>query len=336
MSKAINKKYKFSPKDILTADEYIEGIKKGNPKILSEALTLLESNNIYKRKIANNILSKLSDNNNNNSIRIGITGSPGVGKSSFIEVFGLMLCNMGHKVAVLAIDPSSQQSGGSILGDKTRMEKLGINKNAFIRPSPSKGILGGVAKYTKDAILLCESATFDVIIIETVGVGQSETDVHKMVDFFLLLVLAGAGDELQGIKRGIMELADGLIITKADGNNIKLADKAKSSYNNILHLFPKNKDSWKAYALSCSALNNTGIEEVWKMIEKFNTTNSKNKRSSQNIYWMMNYIESKLKESFFANDRVKKQTLKIKKQLKNGTISPFIAAEILLKTYNED
>ena len=335
MSKSINKKYKFRPKNILSANEYIEGIKTGDLQILSEALTLLESNNPDKRKIANDILSNISSFNNN-SIRVGVTGSPGVGKSSFIEAFGLMLCNMGHKVAVLAIDPSSQQSGGSILGDKTRMVKLGTNKNAFIRPSPSKGILGGIAKYTNDAILLCESAAFDIIIIETVGVGQSETDVHKMVDFFLLLVLAGAGDELQGIKRGIMELADGVIITKADGNNKKLAEKAKSSYNNILNLFPRNKNTWKVNALSCSAINNTGIDEVWKMIEKFNKSNSKNKRSSQNIYWMMNYIENQLKESFFANSKVKKQTLIIKKQLENGTISPFIAAEILLKTYNEN
>jgi len=333
MSKSINKKYKFNSKEILTADQYLDGIKKGNSQILSEAFTLLESNNKDKRKIANEILSETS--NSNNSIRIGITGSPGVGKSSFIETFGLMLCSKGYRVAVLAIDPSSQQSGGSILGDKTRMEKLGANNNAFIRPSPSKGFLGGVAKYTNDTILLCETAAFDIIIIETVGVGQSETDVHKMVDFFLLLVLAGAGDELQGIKRGIMELADGVIITKADGNNKKLAEKAKSSYNNILNLIPKDEKSWKAIALSCSAIDNTGIYEVWEMIEKFNKSHSKSRRSSQNIYWMMNYIENKLKDSFFTNSKVHKQTIKIKKQVEEGSISPFIAAKILLKTYNE-
>ena len=253
MAEKINKKYQYQRKGLLNVKEYINGIKKGDKKILSKAITLIESNNKYHREIANEVISNI-ESNDLISTRIGITGSPGVGKSTFIEEFGLLLCNNNHKVAVLTIDPSSEKSGGSILGDKTRMQHLGGSDNAFIRPTPSKGALGGVAQHTKEAMLLCEAAGYDIIIIETVGVGQSETEVHQMVDFFLLLVLAGAGDELQGIKRGIMELADSIVITKADSGNELPAKKAKIAYQNALHLFPVNKNGWRPSSLVCSSI----------------------------------------------------------------------------------
>ena len=259
----------------LAAQEYIDGILAHNPFILSRAITLIESQLESDNELATQIIDKLMPYTGN-SIRVGITGVPGVGKSTFIETFGLYLAdlateleNKNKKIAVLAIDPSSQRSGGSILGDKTRMEKLSNHKNAYIRPSPARSSLGGVSRKTRETMLLCEAAGFDIILIETVGVGQSETIVKGMVDFFLLLMLAGAGDELQGIKRGIMEMADMLVITKADGENKNAATKAKSQYKHALHLFPPNDANWTVPVEICSALENEGIEKIWKSIDAF-------------------------------------------------------------------
>ena len=274
------------------------------------------------------------------SVRIGITGVPGVGKSTFIEAFGQFLSSTGKKVAVLAIDPSSNKSGGSILGDKTRMEELSQNDKVFIRPSPSKGSLGGVARATRESIILCEAAGFDIILIETVGVGQSEIAVQGMVDFFLLLMLAGAGDELQGIKRGIMEMADALIITKADGDNKSNAKRAKVEYRNALHLFPPNENGWIPRVGTSSSLENEGIENVWEIIQSFLITTQSNghfdlNRSAQNEYWIFETINTQLKERFYSNSDVQKQLNEIKKLVQNNKISPFKGAETLLNLFTK-
>jgi len=250
------------------AQQIFEGLKEGKRAALSRALTLVESRRKEHRKLAESIIHQALPISGN-SIRIGITGVPGVGKSTFIEAFGEHLTTLGKKVAVLAIDPSSSKSRGSILGDKTRMNRLSQNELAFIRPSPSAGSLGGVARKTRESIILCEAAGYDVVIVETVGVGQSETAVKSMVDFFMLLMLAGAGDELQGIKRGIMEMADLLLINKADGENQQAAKRAIGEYKRALHLFPPNPNEWIPKVSSCSALNETGIDEAWGIIEEF-------------------------------------------------------------------
>jgi len=255
---------------MLSVDEYFEGITSGNRTILSKAITLIESSLPSHAEIAQEIIERCLPQSGK-SMRIGITGVPGVGKSSFIEALGLMLTERGHKLAVLAIDPSSENSKGSILGDKTRMEGLSVHPAAFIRPSPSAGTLGGVARKTRETIILCEAAGYDTIIVETVGVGQSETAVHSMVDFFLLLMLAGAGDELQGIKRGIMEIADALVITKADAGNITKALQAKSEYENALHLFPPSESGRTPRVRTCSAHKNEGMEEIWNIISEYKT-----------------------------------------------------------------
>src|SRR3989339_134259 len=244
---------------LLSKDEYLKGILSGNTTILSQAITLVESSRNDHRAIAQNLISECLPHVVK-SMRIGITGVPGAGKSTFIEAFGGLITAMGHKLAVLAIDPSSERSKGSILGDKTRMEELSIDKNAYIRPSPSAGSLGGVARKTRETIILCEAAGFDTIFIETVGVGQSEIAVHSMVDFFLLLMLAGAGDELQGIKRGIMEMADFIVINKADGDNLLKTNSAKVQYENALHLFPAKESGWIPKVQTCSAINKVDID----------------------------------------------------------------------------
>ena len=252
----------------ISADALAHDILKGNITALSRGITLVESKNKDHLNEANALIMKCLPYANK-SIRIGITGVPGVGKSTFIETFGNLLISLGKKVAVLAIDPSSSLSKGSILGDKTRMEDLVKQPNAFIRPSASGETLGGVARKTRESIILCEAAGFDIIIIETVGVGQSETAVHSMVDFFLLLQLTGAGDELQGIKRGIIEMADSIIINKADGNNITAAKIAKTEFNRALHLYPDKGNNWVPKTLTCSALNNEGISNIWELIQKY-------------------------------------------------------------------
>lgn len=335
MVDGINDKYQYNPKQFLSEIEFISGINAGNKTVVSQAITLFESSHQSHRKLANKIISKLKKSSQP-SIRVGITGVPGVGKSSFIEEFGLLLCNKGHRVAILTIDPSSEKSGGSILGDKTRMNELSKEKNAFIRPTPTKGTLGGVGRNTKEAILICEAAGFDVIIIETVGVGQSETNINKMVDFFLLLMLAGAGDELQGIKRGIMELADCIAITKADSGNEILAKKAKITYENALHLFPPNPNGWTPTAQICSSYLKKGISTIWETIVKHREQITGNgwlleNRSNQNVFWMNQRIEEQLKNEFYQIPNIKDAIKAGEKDVKSGKINPFLAADKILK-----
>ncbi|MFE3848893.1 methylmalonyl Co-A mutase-associated GTPase MeaB [Flavobacterium sp. LB3P45] len=317
--------------------ELVEGILAENITSLSRAITLVESTNVSHLVKANEVINACLPHANK-SVRIGITGVPGVGKSTFIEAFGKYLTGLGKKVAVLAVDPSSTISHGSILGDKTRMEELVKDKNAYIRPSASGATLGGVARKTRETITLCEAGGFDTIIIETVGVGQSETAVHSMVDFFLLLKISGAGDELQGIKRGIMEMADAIVINKADGDNIKKAQFAKMEFNRALHLFPAKKSEWIPTTSTCSAITHEGIPEVWKTIEQFlELTKGNNslfeKRKEQNQYWMLETIDEQLKLNFYNHPEIQKLLDSTKKSVQNDEISPFAAASFLLKMY---
>ncbi len=320
-----------------TAEELVQGILKGNITDLSRAITLVESTNPEHLTKANEVINGCLPHANK-SVRIGITGVPGVGKSTFIEAFGKHLTSLGKKVAVLAVDPSSTISHGSILGDKTRMEELVKDKNAYIRPSASGETLGGVARKTRETIILCEAAGFDTIIIETVGVGQSETAVHSMVDFFLLLKISGAGDELQGIKRGIMEMADAIVINKADGDNIKKAKLAKTEFNRALHLFPAKKSGWMPTVSTCSAITKEGIDDVWKTISNYLELTQSNayfqeKRQEQNQYWMMETINEQLKNQFYTHPEIAKLLDEKKKAVQNNEISPFAAAMELLSTY---
>ena len=317
--------------------ELVDGILAKNITALSRAITLVESTNSSHLAKANEVINACLPYANK-SVRIGITGVPGVGKSTFIEAFGKHLTGLGKKVAVLAVDPSSTISHGSILGDKTRMEELVKDKNAFIRPSASGETLGGVARKTRETITLCEAAGFDTIIIETVGVGQSETAVHSMVDFFLLLKISGAGDELQGIKRGIMEMADAIVINKADGDNIKRANLAKLEFNRALHLFPAKKSGWIPTTAACSAITHEGISDVWETIQKFlELTKGNNyffeKRKEQNQYWMLETINEQLKTNFYNNPDIQKSLDTTKKAVQNDEISPFAAAQKLLDKY---
>jgi LAO/AO transport system kinase len=294
-------------KNLLSINEYVEGVLSEDISVLARAITLVESSKAEHQEISKQIIEKILPHTGK-SVRLGITGVPGVGKSTFIEIFGQILVQKKHKVAVLAVDPSSTLSKGSILGDKTRMEKLSIDNHVFIRPSPSSGSLGGVARKTRESILLCEAAGFDYIIIETVGVGQSETEVHQLTDFFLLLMLAGAGDELQGIKRGIMEMADGIAITKADGNNLDKTKIARAEYANAIHLFPPTENGWVPEVKTCSSTENKGIEEVYDMIEKYiRHTQSKNffhkKRQEQTIFWFESLIQEKIRDYFFSDKK---------------------------------
>lgn len=321
----------------LTAEEYADGIVGGNRTLLSQAITLIESTLPKHEELAQSVLEMCLPHTGK-SVRIGITGVPGVGKSTFIEAFGKYLTNGGHKVAVLAIDPSSQRSKGSILGDKTRMEELSQDLNAFIRPSPSAGSLGGVARKTRETVLLCEAAGFDVIIIETVGVGQSETAVHSMVDFFLLLMLSGAGDELQGIKRGIMEMADAILINKADGDNKQRALLAKAEYQNALHLFPPTESGWYPKAETCSAYTREGIDKVWGMIDEYLMMVKENgyfhkRRKYQARRIMIETIENELLEHFYQTKGVQKAIADYGKAIEADQISSYVAAHRLLELY---
>lgn len=322
-----------------TVQELVNGILAGDKTALSRAITLVESTNPSHLEKANDVINQCLPHADK-SLRIGITGVPGVGKSTFIEAFGKHLTSLGRKVAVLAVDPSSSLSHGSILGDKTRMEELVKDENAYIRPSASGDTLGGVARKTREAIILCEACGFDTIIIETVGVGQSETAVHSMVDFFLLLKIAGAGDELQGIKRGIMEMADLIVINKADGDNIKKAKLAKTEFNRALHLFPAKNSGWHPKVTTCSAITHDGVADIWQIInEYFNLTKNNGffslRRSEQNSYWLTETINEQLKNNFYSREDIAALLEQNKKAVQNNEISPFAAATILLKKYFE-
>ncbi len=320
---------------LLTIQEYVNGLRAGDIAILSKAITLIESSKLEHKQLAQELIDAILPFTGK-SVRIGITGVPGVGKSTFIESFGMHLIEEGKKVAVLAIDPSSSISKGSILGDKTRMEKLSIHPNAFIRPSASSGSLGGVTYKTREATLLCEAAGFDTIIIETVGVGQSETEVSTISDFFLLLMLAGAGDELQGIKRGIMEMADGIAITKADGANATKAKGARAEYANALHFLPPNESGWIPEVKTCSSYEGIGINEIHEMIKKFvhhQTTKGffDLKRKEQNLFAFRRLLDEQLKNNFLAQKAVMDKMKQLEQDVLIGTISPYSAVYRLLQ-----
>ncbi|MFN5634255.1 MAG: methylmalonyl Co-A mutase-associated GTPase MeaB [Flavobacteriia bacterium] len=326
-------------KDSRSAEHLFPRIIDGDKEALSAGITVLESTLDRDRNEANELVDRALTVGQK-SIRIGITGVPGVGKSTFIESFGCLLADKGLKVAVLAIDPSSAESGGSILGDKTRMQHLSVHPNVFIRPTAAGGTLGGVARRTREAIYLCEAAGFDVILIETVGVGQSETLVHSMVDFFLLLMLSGAGDELQGIKRGIMEMADALVITKADGENIKKAEMAAREYANAMHLFPPKSSAWIAPSFICSAVQNVNIDKVWSTIESYVNTTRINgwfdeNRRKQDCYWLNESLKEMILYEFFGNQEMHKALIEMEQSVFNGTISSFQGAEKLYTLFNE-
>jgi len=324
-------------KDKPSTEAFLQGILNGDRSTLGRAITLIESDLQNEKELAKKLISYCLPYSGN-SIRIGITGVPGVGKSTFIESFGLQMIARGKKVAVLAIDPSSTRTKGSILGDKTRMEELSIHPEAFIRPSASSGTLGGVARATRETVILCEAAGFDLIIIETVGVGQSETAVAQIVDFFLLLMLAGGGDELQGIKRGIMEMADLIVINKADGDNIQKAKLAKMEYQNALHLFPALANGWIPNVLTASAINKDGLDSVWETINAFVKTMKKNAwfskhRQEQSLLILKESINQSLSSGFFENIIIKRMQKKYEKQILEEKISPYEAAQKLLEKY---
>ena len=313
---------------------YVQGVLNGDRRLIAKAITLIESSLAAHQRLAQTIIDLLLPYSGK-AIRLGITGVPGVGKSTFIESLGTMLVNRGHRVAVLAVDPSSKRSGGSVLADKTRMEKLAVEPRAFIRPSPSGGTLGGVARKTRETMILCEAAGFDVIIVETVGVGQSETAVASMVDFFLVLMIAGAGDELQGIKKGILELADAVAVNKADGDNIERAEFARKQYETALHFLAPSSPNWTPPVLTCSALEIIDIDVIWKNVTKHHTifTNTgelKANREKQAVDWMWSLVKEGLKDRFYQNPEVKKNLPETIREVENGTTASTIAANRLL------
>ncbi len=318
----------------IDTEAYIKGVLDHNRLMLARTITLIESTLPAHQQAARNILDRLLPHTGN-SVRLGITGVPGAGKSTFIEAFGTQLTELGKRVAVLAIDPSSTRSGGSILGDKTRMEKLAVNPDAFIRPSPSGGNLGGVARKTREVMLACEAAGFDAIIIETVGVGQSETTVASMVDFFMVLMIAGAGDELQGIKKGVLEVADAIVINKADGDNVNRTEIARKEYEAALHLLMPRSPHWSPPVLTCSSLMGNGIAEIWQTVLEHRTALTDcgelaEKRRGQAQDWMKFLVEEGLRDWFYGQERVKNALPRLKKELEAGTLSPTAAASDLL------
>ena len=322
----------------LTAADYVEGILKGNVTILGQAVTLVESTVPEHQAIAQEVIEKCLPYSGN-SVRVGISGVPGAGKSTSIDEFGIhVLKEKGGKLAVLAIDPSSERSKGSILGDKTRMEKLSVHPDSFIRPSPSAGSLGGVARKTRETIILCEAAGFDKIFVETVGVGQSETACHSMVDFFLLIQLAGTGDELQGIKRGIMEMADGIVINKCDGDNVERCQLAATQFRNALHLFPMSESGWTPQVLTYRGFYAYGIKEVWDMIYQYIDFVKANgyfdhRRAEQAKYWMYETINEHLHNSFYQNKTIADMIPGVEANVLNGQCTSFVAAKQLVDAY---
>lgn len=333
---AVNQLKKARKQQHSTA-QMLEGIRKGDISMLGQAITLVESSLESHQKAAQELIAACLPFSGK-AFRLGITGVPGAGKSTFIESLGKHIIREGGKLAVLAIDPSSERSRGSILGDKTRMEELAGSPKAYIRPSPSGGTLGGVARKTRETIILCEAAGFDTIIVETVGVGQSETVVHSMVDFFLLLMLAGAGDELQGIKRGIMEMADAIVINKADGNNIQKAGRAQAEFANALHLFPPSASGWIPKVLTCSSLYNKGIDEIWALVQEYadfagSNAYLKEKRLEQSRYWMYETIRDGIYQQVFHDPAMKKELAKYEKAISEGRLTSFMAATAILNKY---
>jgi LAO/AO transport system kinase len=313
---------------------YVQGVLNGDRRLIAKTITLIESSLPAHQRLAQTIIDFLLPYTGK-AIRLGITGVPGVGKSTFIESLGTMLVKKGHRVAVLAVDPSSKRSGGSVLADKTRMEKLAVEQRAFIRPSPSGGTLGGVARKTRETMILCEAAGFDVIIVETVGVGQSETAVASMVDFFLVLMIAGAGDELQGIKKGILELADAVAVNKADGDNIERAEFARKQYETALHFLAPSSPNWTPPVLTCSALGMIDIDVIWENVVKHHTIFSKTgelkaNRKKQAVDWMWSLVKDGLNDRFYHNPEVKKILPETIREVENGTIASTIAASRLL------
>lgn len=322
-----------------SAEEMVGLIRSGDRAALSQAITLIESTRPEDGELARAIVDGCTPHSGN-SLRVGITGVPGVGKSTFIEALGRLLVEQeGHRIAVLAIDPSSQLTGGSILGDKSRMTVLAANPNAFVRPSPSRGSLGGVTRRTREAMLLCEAAGYDVLLVETVGVGQSESAVHSMVDCFLLLMLAGAGDELQGIKRGIMEMADVLAITKVDGDNINRAKIAQRNTQNALHFFPPDASGWLPPVLLCSSVTGEGIANVWREIRRYQSEMQQKglfeaRRAKQAVDWLRSSVETTVMERFYRDEVVQQTLARLEAQVRAGSVSPHRAAEILVAAYD--
>lgn len=324
----------------LTVDEYVKGVESGDRMILAKAITLIESNAPRDFDKAQRVLQALLPKTGK-ALRIGITGVPGAGKSTFIEAFGTILCQQGFKVAVLAVDPTSSITGGSILGDKTRMQTLSREPNCFIRPSPSGGTLGGVARKSRETMLLCEAAGCDVILVETVGVGQSETTVRDMVDFFMLVVLTGAGDELQGIKKGIMELADAIVVNKADGDNLTKAQVTCGEYERMVEFVRPATEGWKTHAYCCSALKKTGLLELWAVMRKFEKVTKKsgafqNRRQRQVLSWVHSMINEHLHNLFFEDPLIKSRMPDVRAAVLAGVISPSQAVSELIKLFEED
>lgn len=336
---SINPRAQKKNTNLLPADAYIEGILEHDRTLLSRAITLIESTKPEHRELSRRIIEACLPHTGD-SVRIGITGVPGVGKSTFIEALGNHVINSGRRLAVLAIDPSSTRTRGSILGDKTRMETLATNEKAYIRPSPTSGSLGGVARKTRETIYLCEAAGYNTIFVETVGVGQSETAAHSMVDFFLLLMLAGAGDELQGIKRGIVEMADAIVINKSDMLAPEQLHKATRDFKNALHLFPEPQSDWPPKVTHCSALNDEKVDEVWELIKDYFKKTKENgyfetRRKKQARYWMYETIESRLKGDFYNQSAIRKKLASYEKKVTEGEMSSFKAARELLELYRQ-
>lgn len=324
----------------MSVEEYVEGVKKGDRMILAKAITLIESNAPKDFDKAQRVLQALLPRTGH-SLRIGITGVPGAGKSTFIEAFGQLLCQQGYKVAVLAVDPTSSITGGSILGDKTRMQKLSREPNCFIRPSPSGGTLGGVARKSRETMMLCEAAGCDVILVETVGVGQSETTVRSMVDFFMLVVLTGAGDDLQGIKKGIMELADAIVVNKADGDNLERAKVTQGEYERMVEFIRPATEGWKTHAYRCSALQKTGLLELWAVMREFEKVTKKsgafeNRRQRQIIAWVKTMIDEHLHNLFYEDPVIKGRLPEVRAAVLAGVVSPSQAVAELIKTFDLD
>ena len=324
----------------MSVEEYVEGVKKGDRMILAKAITLIESNAPKDFDKAQRVLQALLPRTGH-SLRIGITGVPGAGKSTFIEAFGQLLCQQGYKVAVLAVDPTSSITGGSILGDKTRMQKLSREPNCFIRPSPSGGTLGGVARKSRETMMLCEAAGCDVILVETVGVGQSETTVRSMVDFFMLVVLTGAGDDLQGIKKGIMELADAIVVNKADGDNLERAKVTQGEYERMVEFIRPATEGWKTHAYRCSALQKTGLLELWAVMREFEKVTKKsgafeNRRQRQIIAWVKTMIDEHLHNLFYEDPVIKGRLPEVRSAVLSGVVAPSQAVAELIRTFDLD